>query len=177
MNRRAIAILAVFAIALSGTGIASLAVLTDTVTTDINASITTIDLTVNGTKSATINLAAGAIPGDLRFAAVVFHNAGTGYVQLPSGANVTAGNGSQFAADSAYKAYRGVNPAQCGAGNGLDATGATALTVAPWTGNDQIDAGATVNYCFVYRLGTTNAVYNDGVSAFTHHFAFPAFYP
>jgi hypothetical protein len=53
-------------VGLSWTGLSSLALLQDNVTATINGSITTIDLRVNGTKSAVINLADGAIPGDYR---------------------------------------------------------------------------------------------------------------
>lgn len=175
-DRKKLAILAIFAIAISGTGMASLAVLTDTVTTTVNASVTTIDLNVNGTKNATINLADGAIPGDFRYASLHFTNSGTGYVKVPSSVSIQLGSG-QLTTDSIYKVWSGVAPAQCAPGNGLTVAGGTALTVAPWDNQPQIDAGASLDYCFVYRLGTTNAQYTDGVSAFQLLYSFAAFYP
>ena len=175
-NRRAVALLAIFAIALSGTGLASLAVLTDTVTTTVNASITTIDLNVNGTKSATINLADGAIPGDVRYASLHFTNSGTGYVNVPSSVSIQAGAG-QLTSDSVMKVWNAVSPANCSAAGGVTAAGGQPLTTAPWDNQPVIAAGDSMDVCFVYRLGTTGAEYTDGISAFQLLYSFPAFYP
>jgi hypothetical protein len=177
MNRRAVALLAVFAIALSGTGLASLAVLTDTVDVTVNASITTINLTANGTKHATINLADGGIPGDFRYASVVFTNTGTGYVRIPTGTN--PGSNLDLAQASAVNVQRGVSPSQCnaaGVGTGDFSTGAQSLSAPLWSEPFiQLDAGNTLNICLWYRLGQTGGTYT--ASTFSIFYNFPAFYP
>jgi hypothetical protein len=181
MNRRAIALLAVFAIALSGTGLASLAVLTDNVSVTVNGSITTIDLRANGTKSATIDLATGSIPGDLRFASIHLTNSGTGYVKLPTGTSIQSGAG-QLTSDSRVEVWASVAPAQCNDAGFTGTPFGTAstprlLTDALWDGEPQIDAGGFRDYCLRYRLGTANSTYADGISAFSLLYAISGYYP
>jgi hypothetical protein len=181
LSRRDIALIAILAIALSGTGISSLALLQDNVTATINASITTIDLNVNGTKNATITLPDGAIPGDFRFASLQFTNSGTGYVNVPSGSSVSAGGSSQLVADSQISVWQGVAPAQCNhaglPGSGASFTNPRSLTTGLWDGEIVIAAGGSLDVCVWFRLGTTGANYTDGVSAFTMLNAFNAYYP
>lgn len=176
LNRRQVALLAILAIALSGTGLSSLALLEDQVTATVNASITTIDLKVNGAEDAVIDLEAGATPGDLRYAPIVFTNTGSGWVQVPSVVSSIT-NAGQLTADSVYKVWQGVAPSNCNSTSGLNITGATPIDEAPWGGTQTIDAGATLETCFIYRIGSTGATYTDGFTNFSIHYTFAGFYP
>lgn len=177
-NRRLIALFAVFAVALSGTGIASLAILTDQASVTVNASITTIDLRVNGTKSATINLPDGLVPGDLAYASLHITNSGTGWVRVTPSASVQSGGGTQLVAGTIVKYWSGVAPAQCGAGNGLDATGGVALNGPALGGSEfTIDAGSFRDYCAVYRVGQTGASYTDGGTSWSQLISLAGLYP
>jgi hypothetical protein len=150
--------------------------------------VTTIDLTVNGTKSATINLAAG-IPGDIRFASLAFHNAGTGYVNLPTVTNVLTGAG-QLLNDSTVEVWTNFGPnngtnscdatgitADYGTSSGLRTAKAVNLQLYPDVTGIQVPAGTSYDICLRYRLGTTGATYTDGISAWSLRYDFPAYYP
>jgi hypothetical protein len=178
-DRKKLAVLAVLAIALSGTGLASLAQLQDNVSATVNASITTIDVNINGVKNATINLPSGLIPGDHAYASLAISNSGSGYAKLPNSGAANNGGASEFLADSVKKVWFNISPAQCNAIDLPWAAGGTETAAFSqlWDNEPQVDAGTTLNVCVIYRLGTTSASYTDGVSNWSLTYPITAYYP
>ncbi len=159
LNRRGIALIAVFAIALSGTGLASLAVLVDQATVTVNASITTIDLKANGTKAASFDLQ--VIPGETDYIPVHLTNTGTGFVTVSTTSSPDA---SQLAAATTVHVYNDVSAANCNLANTSGLSVGDATTSDPlFTGTIQINAGAVRDYCLSYRFGTAASTFPDGL--------------
>ena len=176
-DRRRLALLGVFAIALTGTGISSLATINDQLDAVVNGSVTVIDLKLNGSKSITIDLPTGLTPGDYAYASLIFDNtASNGYAKIP--ADTVSVTGGQLATDSLVKVWE-VPQASCNAAS-LDAapfTGAQSLSADLWDVDTQLDAGNTKPICLQYRVGVGGGTYAAGNSTFSVHYSFPAYYP
>jgi len=153
MNRRAIALMAVFALALSGTGLASLAVIHDDITIAISGTATRLDFQVNGTKHLAIDF--GPVErGTIKYVPIHYTNSGNGYVNVDGPIFATT-NGSEISTTTRAVALGG-GAATCNAtGNPVaDWSTAPLATAADiFNGNHQIDAGNAFDVCMVYQVG------------------------
>lgn len=178
-NKRALALLAIFSIALSGTGLASLAVINDNVQVSMEASVATIDLNANGQKSSTI--AFGFIePGDVKYAAVLLTNSGNSYVNIPATFQ-TSSNGISLA--SKVITADNVSAANCNE-TGRPVSAAEWSTAAqvndsyvPWPSTRTIDAGGSRDVCFIFTIGQTGSAYGAGNTNFIAQLRIAGFYP
>jgi hypothetical protein len=167
MNKRFIALLAIFAIALSSTGLASLATLQQNLQVSIIGTATTIDFQFDNTTT-TLSVDFGLVErGNVRFVPIHLTNSeGTGYVSV-STSPVSAGGGTSpyfltntaaITTDSRMVTYFGIDPANCSvAGGVVPADWSTAGLVGavplfPGTGFT-IAAGGSQNICAVIQVG------------------------
>jgi hypothetical protein len=188
-SKKSAAALLVFAVALTASGVGSLATLNDTASTVITASITSIDLQANGTKSAAIDF--GQVePGTIGYAPITLTNAGSGYLRLTA---ASISNGSPVSNDSRVQFIPGLGAANCNATdvpwntitNGqtivqssipLDGVGAAPaehiIGAAGTTGPN----GSTYGFCAVYKVGVSNGV-GYGQTGFSTTITFTATHP
>jgi hypothetical protein len=197
------ALFLVLAFALSGTGLLSLAELTDTVRIDQSATATTINFQANGTKSLVVDF--GLVErGDIKFMLLNLTNTGTGYVNVPLYLDGTDNDITNSTRVVFYDFGRGlpaddVPDASCteaGAGaagiiptNWL--TGASPVKTTPfWTGmivdhgngsvpGTQIPAGGHAKICAVYQIGgdANGPAFTAGGTIYAMSYRMPAFYP
>jgi hypothetical protein len=169
---RKVAVLAIFGLVLGGSGLASLAQLQSTVTTTVTASVTSIDLSANGTKTLAVDLGQ-VIPGDLRTIPITFVNNGSGYVNLPSTAT---SNGSAVSLASVRMSRTGISPSECATSTASDWT-QMSLTDPLWptNANVTIAGGATLDLCIAYRVGAYGGTYTG--EGMVNTLTFAGFHP
>lgn len=191
-GRRKIALVAIFGLVLSGTGLASLAQLVDTGRATFNASVTTIAFQIDGLEDVTYTFPAGLTPGEVHVQPMLLSNInGTGYVRVPVAVEPITGNSNALWNDTRVYVGQGINAPQCTSTNTglLDAVDWTtdgsggptkpfksiSLSTPPWS-EFQIDAGASNPMCVLVRLGTVGGSYT-GSTAISWAYRMDAFYP
>lgn len=187
---RKVALISVFALVLTGSGLASLATLVDTGRATFNASVTTIAFQIDGMEDVTYTFPAGITPGEVHLQPIHLSNTGTGHVRVPVVVEAIAGNGSTLWADTRAYVLQGADPATCNTSNtdliaavdwSADGSGtgpfkSISLSTAPWD-EFQISAGNAEDLCAIFRLGATNADYAAGGTAISWAWRMDAFYP
>jgi hypothetical protein len=153
---RKVAVLAVFGLVLGSSGLASLAQLQSTVTTTVRASLTTIDLSANGSKALVVDFGQ-ILPGDERAVPITFTNNGTGYVKIPSASTT---NGSELSLATQRKVSLNIDPATCAAAPFGIGWNLTPLEGQIWPGDIQIPAGGSMDLCLLYKIGAVGGVYS-----------------
>lgn len=185
MNRKFIALLAIFAIALSSTGLASLAVIQDNITATITATATTIDFRANGTKSLSVDL--GLVErGDVRIIPITLSNSGTGYVSVDqSDALAVVGTGD-IGNTTKSVIYPNVSTANCSVAGGVVPTpaqwaAAGLLSATPLYGGNPLNIPANTQYdiCVVLQLGGNASLgqFASGGTVLTAAWTLHGYYP
>jgi hypothetical protein len=167
MNRRAVALLAIFAIALSGTGLASLAVLQQTLTVTIVGTATTIDFRVNNT-TPTLSLDFGLLErGDIRYQPLHLTNSGTGYVAVSTNPGSPGGgtnplavlNTQDITTTTKLQVFENKAVAECFVGSPTadvpDWNVVPLISAAPIFGGSafNIPAGGFKDICLAFQIG------------------------
>ena len=190
-NRRAVALLAIFAIALSGTGLASLAVLQQTVSVAVTGTATTIDFRINNQRP-TLAVDFDLVErGDIRYLPLHLTNDGTGYVSIstspasPGGGTnpIATTNAADITVNTRLVAYADVPTADCNSvGAPVSDWGSQPLIGAsPIFGGAgfTINAGAFKDICLVFQVGgdaSLGAVAANGTN-FDAYWQLKGFYP
>lgn len=166
MDRKLLLLIAVFAIALSGTGIASLATLQQNLNLTVVGTATTIAFKIND-STPTFAVDFGLVErGDVRFLPINLSNtAGTGYVSVSTSAASPGGgtspyftlNGADITTSTKMVAYADTPAADCNAASAGVPNWATAPTIAtaPIFGGSgfTIPAGGFKDICLVFQVG------------------------
>lgn len=175
MSRRAVALLAIFALLLTGSGLSSLAVLTDTLNGANTINITTIDLQANGLQSVSSTLAME--PGQYSGVYYDLSNAGSGSLTATLSASSSTVPGSDLATGiSIYVSDSGPTDCALGAANpninrwgaGTNASTTMSGLVAAMSGKTiPLNAAQHKDLCLTYVLGAGTYTTLSGIHNFT----------
>lgn len=172
-RRRPLAVLALAMLSLAsiGAGVGSLAIWTDSATSDGTFTAGTIDLT---TSPSTLFTATGAVPGDSGSASLTVANAGAASLRYAMTSSSTNADGLGLRSQLQLTISSGA----CPGGSTLYATGAIASAAfgdpsqGSQSGDRTLAAGASEQLCFAWSLpASTGNAYQGATTTTTFTFA------
>jgi hypothetical protein len=149
--------------------------LNDQATLDVQASLTTIDFRIDGSKAASIDLG-HVIPGDIAYAPVALSNSGTGYIRIHTTTAISAtplGDATKVTFFPNVASTSNCNAAGVGT---INWTNAQSASDPLFTGEIQIDATATQYACVVYKFGNSGDHF-AGSTIFNPFYTIAGYYP